>query len=72
MQPVILAGLPTLAGLFERVLPYLDPGSGSFILQVLLASLLAGGLFLRTFWSRITGLFKGKGPQEPDDDDSND
>lgn len=34
---------------------YLDPGSGSLIIQMLIAALVGGGLLLRTFWSRITG-----------------
>jgi hypothetical protein len=37
---------------------YLDPGSGSFILQILLATLL-GILFLaKTYWQKIKGFFK--------------
>ena len=40
---------------------YLDPGSGSVILQIILASLLAIGVTLRVFWSRILAFF-GKAP----------
>jgi hypothetical protein len=32
---------------------YLDPGSGSLILQVILASLLAIGFTLKVFWKKI-------------------
>jgi hypothetical protein len=37
---------------------YLDPGSGSVLLQVLLAALLGLGVVLRTQWGRIKALFK--------------
>jgi hypothetical protein len=38
---------------------YLDPGSGSIILQVLIAALLGASFFLRGFWMK---LFK-RGPK---------
>ena len=40
-------------------LPYLDPGSGSLIIQILIAVLLGLGVALRTSWSRIKGIFGG-------------
>jgi hypothetical protein len=36
---------------------YLDPGSGSIIIQAVLAVLLGIGLTLRLFWSRIKSRF---------------
>ena len=48
---------------------YLDPGSGSFILQLLIASLVGIGFALRSYWGKITGLFrknKGEGAAEDD------
>ena len=47
-----------------KVHAYLDPGSGSFVLQVLVASILGALVSLRLFWGRIIGLFK-KGGREP-------
>jgi hypothetical protein len=41
-------------------LAYLDPGTGSFFLQVIAASIVAVGFFARKFWSRITSLFTHK------------
>jgi hypothetical protein len=32
---------------------YLDPGTGSIIIQVVIAALVGGGILLRTFWKRI-------------------
>lgn len=42
---------------------YLDPGSGSVILQVLLGALLSLAVFTRLFWGKIKHLF-GKGDPE--------
>jgi hypothetical protein len=43
---------------------YLDPGSGSFLLQILLAVLLGGGYAVKVYWSKIKALFKK--PSAPD------
>jgi hypothetical protein len=53
-------------------LPYLDPGSGSIIIQILIASLLGLGIALRVSWSRIKTLFGGKAKSEDQDDDAKD
>ena len=37
---------------------YLDPGSGSYLLQLLLAALLGSVFVIRASWSRIVGFFK--------------
>ena len=36
---------------------YIDPGSGSFIFQVLIGGLLAGGVAVKAFWRRISTFF---------------
>jgi hypothetical protein len=36
---------------------YLDPGSGSYLLQLLIAALVGSAFVLRTFWSRIKNFF---------------
>jgi hypothetical protein len=59
--------------MFFSPFPYLDPGSGSFILQILIAVLLGIGVALRASWGRIKGLFGGKpkngdGEEDVDDD----
>ena len=51
-------------------LPYLDPGSGSFIIQIVIAVLLGLGVALRASWSRIKTFFGAKPKPEEDDDDS--
>ena len=51
-------------------LPYLDPGSGSFIIQIAIAVLLGLGVALRASWGKIKTFFGVKPKSEEDDDDS--
>jgi hypothetical protein len=49
---------------------YLDPGSGSFLLQLLLAGVLGGLFVLRSQWAKVKGFFRrvfsrGEKPDEP-------
>lgn len=37
---------------------YLDPGSGSYLLQILLAALLGSMFFLRSFWGKVLKFFR--------------
>jgi hypothetical protein len=41
----------------QKAYAYLDPGTGSFILQVLIASLLGGVFAIKMFWSKIKAFF---------------
>ncbi|HET9910500.1 MAG TPA: hypothetical protein VFQ13_01355 [Anaerolineales bacterium] len=51
-------------------LPYLDPGSGSFLIQLLIASLAGIGVALYSSWGKIKGWFGIKSkPKEDDDED---
>lgn len=59
-----IAGLLLVIGLVYGVLPvrayaYLDPGTGSFVIQLLIAGVLGGLLALKLFWGKIKSLFKG-------------
>ena len=51
-------------------LPYLDPGSGSFLIQLLIAALLGIGVAVRASWSRIKGWFGIKSKPGDEDDDA--
>ena len=51
-------------------LPYLDPGSGSFLIQLLIAALLGLGVAIRASWSKIKGWFGIKSKADEDDDES--
>jgi hypothetical protein len=50
-------------------LSYLDPGSGSFLIQMLIAALLGIGIAVRASWSKIKGWFGVKPKADDDDDD---
>ncbi len=56
---------------FELLAPYLrpslylDPGSGSFLLQLLLAALLGGAFAIKIYWKKIKVLFTGKKAEIP-------
>ena len=39
---------------------YIDPGSGSFIFQVVVGGLLGAAFAIKTFWRRIVGFFQRK------------
>jgi hypothetical protein len=48
---------------------YLDPGSGSFILQLLIASLVGAGFLLRGYWSKLIKRFRGTSGEDIDDEE---
>jgi len=49
------------------ILAYLDPGTGSVILQVILASLLAVAVAFRVFWRKLKGVFRKETPVDDTD-----
>ena len=50
---------------------YLDPGSGSILLQLLVASLLGLAVLLRTSWGRIKSFFR-RGPLPEEEEETDD
>ena len=52
------------------IILYLDPGSGSFLLQLLIAGLAGAGIAIGANWSKLKRLFnKNKKKTEIDDDE---
>ena len=45
---------------------YLDPGSGSIILQMVIAAILGAGVIIRSQWSKIKKLFGVKPSNDED------
>ncbi|MGG9963548.1 hypothetical protein [Ferruginibacter sp. SUN106] len=41
----------------KNVFLYLDPGSGSYILQVIIAAILGGLMFFKNFWIKVKSFF---------------
>jgi len=61
----LCALLAVLTSLFlaREAHAYLDPGTGSYILQILIAGLFGALFMLKVFWGRIVG-FLGKGSSQ--------
>ncbi len=38
---------------------YIDPGTGSYVLQIILAGILAVPFVLKRYWIKIKSIFKG-------------
>lgn len=49
---------------------YIDPGTGSFVIQGIIAAVVGAGVALKMFWGRITGALGGKRRRTDDDDDA--
>lgn len=43
---------------------YLDPGSGSMLIQILIGAVLGAGVLIRVFWNKIKAFFGGKSQPE--------
>ena len=48
-------------------LAYVDPGSGSFILQALVATLAGAAVAINAYWAKIKRVFGRGAPEEEDD-----
>jgi hypothetical protein len=70
---IAAALLGVLSFLFsEKAHAYLDPGSGSYILQILIAALLGASVGIKIYWKRIKHMLRStfsgeKGDEEGDD-----
>ncbi len=53
---LLLAPVPAFA--------YIDPGTGSYLVQLLIGGVLASGFIIKTQWKRLTAWFKGRGKHE--------
>ena len=49
------------------VFAYLDPGTGSYLLQLALAGALGASYAVKHFWARLKGLFTRSGPAAQSD-----
>ncbi|MGI6099248.1 MAG: hypothetical protein GX174_01125 [Lentisphaerae bacterium] len=48
------------------ILGYLDPGTGSVIIQAVVGTLLGGLLIIKLYWRRIIAFLTGKKPPAKD------
>lgn len=63
--------LPWLTVLADKA-AYLDPGSGSFLIQLAIAALVGMAVVFRSQWSKIKKLFSGKTSKQEEDVDNED
>jgi hypothetical protein len=54
------------------IMLYLDPGSGSFLIQLLIAGLAGIGIAIGSQWSKIKRFFNKNHQQDKTDDDDED
>lgn len=54
VSSAIFAAILTVIVFPPKAHAYLDPGTGSYVIQVAAAVFFGGIFFLKTFWSRIT------------------
>ena len=48
-------------------LAYIDPGTGSFVIQGIIAGVIGVGLAIKVFWHRIQSAFTGKSGEYDED-----
>ena len=58
---------PLLFHILTGSLAYLDPGSGSFILQLLIAAILGGAFLVKAYWRKIVSFFRSRFSGREDD-----
>ena len=64
-----LSALIILASFSSQAAAYLDPGTGSMVLQGIIAGIAVVGFTIKTYWYKIRGLFGKKSPTSVLDDD---
>lgn len=57
LMSLITTGI--IAGAVSAKLAYLDPGSGSYLIQILIAALLGSAFVIKSFWRQIMNFFAG-------------
>lgn len=48
----------------KQTLLYLDPGSGTYLLQVIIAAILGGLMYFKNGWIKIKSFFTKRKPEE--------
>ena len=65
---------PALGFLVLMLIPttafaYIDPGTGSFVIQGIIGAVVGGAFVLKVFWKRIKAALTGKSVEEDEDID---
>jgi hypothetical protein len=65
---LVAAMVVLVSHLHGPVQAYLDPGTGSIIIQAVLAGVVGGIALVKLYWSRLKGLMTGRTPKRENDD----
>ncbi len=56
----------------HHFLLYIDPGSGSYLIQVIIAAILGGVFYFKNLWSKFRSLFsRNKKEDQPKNENEN-
>jgi hypothetical protein len=55
-----------------HLLLYVDPGSGGYLIQAIIAAVLGAAFYFRTAWWRFKSFFSKKKEQDPESDEPKD
>lgn len=55
-----------------RLFAYLDPGTGSIIVQAIIGAVVGAGVVVKVYWRKIRSLFGGKKTDTKQDDKKDD
>ena len=64
IRTTFLLALACAVSLTHEAMAYLDPGSGSMMLQLLLGGIVGIGVIIRLYWNAFINLFRRKNHQE--------
>jgi hypothetical protein len=66
---MLLLAIALWFGLTDKAFAYLDPGTGSILLQAVIGGVASGLFILRMYWRRIKALFTtAKAAEDPGQD----
>ena len=60
--------LGTLLAAQGRAHAYIDPGTGSYIFQIIIATLLGAGFMIKVYWRKLVRLITRRKPDDDDED----
>lgn len=66
---ITLLGISEVGSVLARSQAYLDPGSGSFILQILIASLMGALLYMGIRWKQFRNYLRSRFSKDKEGDD---
>ena len=69
LGPLALVAALVLVLLPSPALAYIDPGTGSFVIQGIIAAIVGAGIAIKMYWHRIKSALTGKPLSEDDDPD---